>query len=174
MLKLLFATVVAWMSLGATEGKPMDYTVEKQEKRFVIGISVKTSNENFHREGAPLWEKFYRENIAEKIPNRINQNNVGVYTDYEGDYTKPYTYIVGCEVSSLDSIPEGMKGVEMSASPYAIYTAQGEFPQSMLQTWQAIWKSPMKRAYATDIEIYPADFNPQTKPEIKIYIGIDE
>ena len=45
-------------------------TVVKQEKRFVIGIPIRTSNENgrFQREVPPLWDKFYRENLAQKIP----------------------------------------------------------------------------------------------------------
>ena len=68
---------------------------------------MRTSNEHFYKEALPLWMKLYRD--KGKIPNRINKEMVAVYTDYESDQTKPFTYLVGCEVSSLDQIPEGLK-----------------------------------------------------------------
>lgn len=148
-------------------------TVVKQEKRFVIGIPIRTSNENgrFQREVPPLWDKFYRENLAQKIPNKVNQNLLAVYTDYEGDYTKPFTYMIGCEVSNLSTIPEGMRGIELEPSSYAVFTAKGAFPQSMMQAWQSIWTSIVKRSYTTDFEVYKPDFNPQDNPEIRIFIA---
>lgn len=154
----------------------MNYTIEKKEKRYVIGIPIKTSNESghFQKEVPPLWDKFHRENMAGKIPNKINQDLLAVYTNYEGDYTKPFTYLIGCEVSSLDNIPEKMIGIEVRASLYAVFIAKGAFPQSMSSTWQAIWGSGVKRSYITDFEVYRSDFNPQNNPEVKIYIAIDK
>lgn len=151
----------------------MSYAKEIQAKKLVIGIPIKTSNENgrFQKEVPPLWGRFYSENLAEKIPHRLNKNLLAVYTQYEGDYTKPFTYLIGCEVSSLDIIPEGMIGIEIPASPYTVFTAKGPFPQSMMYTWQSIWNSGVKRSYTTDFEVYTPDFNPQNNPEIKIYIG---
>jgi predicted transcriptional regulator YdeE len=51
---------------------------------------------------------------------------------YEGDYTKPYSWILGCEVSSLDEIPEGLVGKVIPESKYAVFTTQGEFPQGLI------------------------------------------
>ncbi len=154
---------------------PVTYVKEKQMKRLVIGIPIRTSNENgrFQKDVSPLWDRFFREKIADKIPNKTGQSPIAVYTDYEGDYTQPFTYILGYEVFSLKEIPEGMRGVEISPSPYAVFTAKGEFPKSMVQTWQTVWKSDLPRSYTTDFEIYPSDFNPQKKPEVRIYIGLE-
>lgn len=151
----------------------MSYNIEKKDNQYVIGIQIRTSNENgrFQREVPPLWDKFYRENLAEKIPNKIDQNLLAVYSDYESDYTKPFNYLIGCEVSSLKTIPENMVGIKIEPSRYAVYTAKGSFPQSMINAWQTIWRSDVKRAYTTDFEIYKPDFNPQGNPEIKIYIA---
>ena len=149
----------------------MDYSHEKKATLRVIGIPIRTSNANFQKEVPLLWEKFFRENLGGKIPHRINQNLMSVYTDYEGDYTQPFTYLIGCEVSSLDDIPAGMRGIEIPAAPYAVFTAKGVFPQSMGQTWQAIWNSDVERSYTADFEIYGSDFNPQNNPEVKIYIA---
>jgi predicted transcriptional regulator YdeE len=178
MLKLIQWAVVALFvcqSLEAhipTEGQIMHES--KEEKRYVIGISIKTSNEHFLKEAPPLWEKFYAEKLSDKTPNRLNQNLLALYTEYEGAFTKPYTYVIGCEVANLDIIPEGMIGVEIPASENAVYTVKGPFPQAMMQAWQNIWSSPLKRSYTTDFEVYPPGFNQQALPEIKIYIALDK
>ena len=152
----------------------MNYKNETQGKKFVIGVAIKTSNESgrFQTEVPLLWEKFYRENTADKIPHRKNKDLLAVYTDYEGDYTQPFTYIIGCEVTDLKSIPQGMVGVEIPSSSYAVFSTEGPFPQSMGQTWQAIWNSPLKRSYTTDFEVYGPDFNPQNNPHVQINIAV--
>ncbi len=142
----------------------------KVEKIFVVGLSIVTSNETFQTEGVPLWGRFFTDNIAEKIPGRVNSDLLAVYTNYQGDFTKPFTYILGCEVANLNQIPEGMVGLEIDEATYSLYTAKGEFPGSMLETWRAIWTST-NRAYTTDFEVYPSDFNPAANPEIKIFIA---
>ncbi len=152
----------------------MSFSTQKKEKKYVIGIPVRTSNQDgrFLKDVPPLWEQFHREGLAEKIPGRLNHDLLAVYTDYEGDYTKPFTYIIGCEVKSLKHIPEGMIGIEVPPSEYAIFIATGEFPKSMMITWQNIWHSGIKRSYTTDFEVYSSSFNPQNNPEVRIYIAI--
>lgn len=152
--------------------KNMGYDLETQGKKWVIGVPIKTSNARFQEEAPLLWQRFYSEGLAEKIPNRIDQNLIVVYTDYEGDYTQPFTYLMGCSVSNLNTIPQGMRGIEIAESPYAVFTAHGPFPEAMVQTWHAIWESHILRSYTTDFEVYPPDFDQQNTPEIKIYIAL--
>lgn len=149
----------------------MSYIKENHPKKCVIGISVRTSNEHFQSEALPLRDRFLGERLAEKIPHRLNQSILCVYTDYEGDYTKPFTWLIGCEVSDLKVIPQGMVGIEIPASSYAVFTATGPFPESMMVAWTSIWQSDVKRAYTTDFEVYGPDFNPQKNPRVKIYIA---
>ncbi len=151
----------------------MNYSKEKIEKKYVIGVPVRTTNEDGHflKDVPPLWERFHRERLAEKIPDRLNHDLLAVYTDYESDYTKPFTYIIGCEVKSLTSIPDEMIGIEIPPAEYALFTAKGEFPKSMMLTWQNIWRSGIQRSYTTDFEIYASDFNPQNNPIVRIYIA---
>jgi predicted transcriptional regulator YdeE len=141
-------------------------------KMYVVGISVRTSNQQFQQEALPLWDRFIRENMGGMIKGRLNQKLLAVYTDYEGDYTKPFSYLIGCEVSNLENIPSGMIGMEIPTASYQVFTAHGEFPQSMLVAWQKIWNFDNYRAYTTDFEVYPADFNPQNNPQIDIFIAI--
>ena len=70
---------------------------EQKEPFYVVGISVRTSNENQQaaKDIPALWQRFMSENIADKIPNKSSNKVYAVYTDYESDHTKPYTTIIG-------------------------------------------------------------------------------
>lgn len=152
----------------------MNYTTEKLKQKFLIGIELKTTNENGRAaiEIPQHWEKFYKENVLAHIPHKVSNDIYALYTDYEGDHTKPYSCIIGCEVSSLDQIPEGMVGREIPRASYAVLTAPGPFPSSLIETWYKIWNSSLKRAYKHDLEVYRAGFDPEKKPEVKVYIGV--
>src|SRR5579872_3169295 len=116
----------------------MVYSIEKlSEKRF-IGLALRTNNEECSSTMPAHKERFFKENTLAKIPNKKNGNILALYTDYEGDYTKPYSWILGCEVSSLDKIPEGLIGKVIPAARYAVFTTQGEFPQGLIAAWQEV------------------------------------
>ncbi len=152
----------------------MTYTIEHLPKKYFIGLAVKTTNENWQciRDITELKEKFFHEHIEKKIQNQINKNVLAVYTDYEADFTKPYTFCFGKEVSTLESIPEGLRGIEIAPSSYAVFTATGKFPDSIGKTWNTIWNEKLKRSYTLDFELYPENFDPDANPEVKIYIAI--
>jgi predicted transcriptional regulator YdeE len=149
----------------------MSHKIEKGEKKFVIGIHIRTSNALIQTQAPLLWDRFYRENIGKKIPNKVSHDLLALYTEYEGDYRQPFTYLLGYEVADLLHIPSGMKGVEISPSAYTIFTAKGEFPASLAHAWQTVWSAPLNRSYTTDFEVYPPDFLPQNKTEISLYIA---
>src|SRR5579883_1895145 len=83
------------------QGVDMQHTVEHQKKKFFIGLELRTNNEECSSAMPAHKERFFGENVPSKIPNKVNGNILALYTDYEGDYTKPYSWILGCEVSSL-------------------------------------------------------------------------
>ncbi|MBP9842272.1 MAG: effector binding domain-containing protein, partial [Simkaniaceae bacterium] len=136
-------------------------------------LELKTDNEKSSLEMPAHQEKFFKENVPAKIPNKMSENIFALYTDYEGDYTKPYSWILGCEVSSLDEIPVGLVGKVIPESEYAVFTTQGEFPQGLISAWQAVWKSDLPRSYTSDFELYRSTFHPQENPEVKVYIAVD-
>ena len=82
----------------------------------IIGISVRTTNQNNQAQEdlTKLWEQFISENFNEKIPNKISNEILAIYTDYQSNHTQEYTTIIGVPVSSLDEIPEGMKKGDMA------------------------------------------------------------
>ena len=145
----------------------------QKESFSIIGIGIHTSNQTAMEELPELWEKFNIEDIKNKIPNRINDDLLAVYTDYEGDYTKPYLYILGCEVSSVEIVPEGMIAKKIPSAKYEIFTPNGKIPEIVVETWQQIWtpQIDVQRTYAADFEVYKISGNSQN-PEVQIYIGI--
>lgn len=149
------------------------YTIESQTEKFFIGLELRTNNQECSITMPAHKDKFFNENILAKIPNKINNNIFALYTDYEGDYTKPYSWILGAEVSNLNSVPDGLVAKIIPQSKYAVFTTKGEFPQGLIAAWQAIWSSGLARLYTSDFELYRAEFNPQTNPEVKVYIAID-
>ncbi len=151
----------------------MNYRLEHQPAKFFIGLELRTHNGECSSTMPAHKERFFKENIYEKIPNKSTGDILALYTDYEGDYTKPYSWILGCEVSTLDTIPEGLVGKVIPESQYAVFTTQGEFPQGLVSVWKAVWELPLSRLYTSDFEVYRSDFDPIHQPQVQVYIAID-
>ncbi|EPB65682.1 hypothetical protein ANCCEY_15253, partial [Ancylostoma ceylanicum] len=106
------------------------------EPFHVIGISVRTTNE--HQQGVKdigefVELVFFSENVAGNIPNKTNADIYAIYTDYEGDFTKPYTTIIGCRVQHLDDIPEGMTARSFEGGNYLHLTARGNLHNGLVE-----------------------------------------
>ena len=149
--------------------------MEKLAQFYLIGISVRTSNENGQAmtDIPALWNKFMSENWIEKIPNKKSFDIYSVYTDYESDHTKPYTTLLACQVSSLDSIPEGLVGKTISAATYQKITAKGNIMEGLIYNeWIKIWNSDYKRTYSADFEIYGEKAKDFSNAEVDIYLAV--
>lgn len=141
----------------------------------VIGLKVTTTNENGKsaEDIGQLWQKFMSEGMSGKIPNLINSEILSIYCDYEGDYTKPYDTILGCKVSSLDVIPEGMVGQEFSGGDYAKFTAKGNLTKGVVyNAWIEIWNTDLNRTYLADYEIYGENAQNPEDAVVDIFVGI--
>ena len=150
------------------------YTNVQQPAMFVAGISCKTANTP---EAAPqdipkLWGKFYAENVADKILNKSSDDVIALYCEYEGDYTKPYTVIIGYPVSSLDDLSEGIVGKVVPAGCYARFVASGEHPKAIIEKWGEIWQTPLDRTYTGDYELYGKAFTSQNPQEVEVFVAV--
>jgi predicted transcriptional regulator YdeE len=142
----------------------------------IIGISVRTTNkdnQSAHDIGA-LWEKFFSQNIFEKIPNKLSTEIFSIYTEYESDFTGAYTTFLGVPVTSLDCVPEGLEGRGFPEAHFQKFTAQGDMPEAVLKTWISIWSDDknLKRAYTHDVEVYGEKSRQGPSSEVDIYIAI--
>ncbi|AZJ36215.1 GyrI-like domain-containing protein [Tenacibaculum singaporense] len=148
----------------------------ENEPFYVIGISVRTTNENQQaaKDIPALWQRFMSENIAEQIPNKLSSEVYAVYTDYESDYTKPYTTIIGCKVSEIGNVPEGFMSKKIAAPNYKTYVAKGSLVENIVYNkWLEIWDEDINRAYTSDYEVYGAKSTDPTNAEVEIFIGIN-
>lgn len=143
----------------------------------IIGISTRTTNKDSQalKDLGALWGRFFSESIAEKIPHKISDEILAVYTDYQSDYTEEYSTIIGMKVSSLDEIPEGMIGREFPAENFQLFTAKGEMPKAVGEKWMEIWsKDPqLKRKYTYDYEVYGAKSQNGENSEVDIFIAVE-
>ncbi len=152
------------------------YEVIQKPAILLIGIDCRTSNapEAGPQDIPKLWGRFYGEDILSRIPNKTSSEVIALYCDYEGDYTQPYSVVIGCPVSSIDTIPEGMVAKTIPASSYAVFRATGDHPKALIETWGNIWKQPsLERTYASDFELYGDKFVSGSPKEVEVYIGID-
>jgi len=145
------------------------------EQCYIIGLSVRTTNENGQSatDIPLLWHRFMSEGIAAKIPNKAGDEIYSVYTDYELDHTRPYTTLLGCRVTDLNHVPEGMTGKVIEGGEYLELTAKGKLSDNIVfAEWQKIWASDLPRTYQSDFEVYgPKSQNPDDA-EVNIYLSV--
>ncbi len=132
---------------------------------YLMGLPLRTSPKQAQAEIGAQWERFFHEKWLETIPNRLNDILYGLYINYEGDYQDPYTLIIGAQVSSIRSVPEGLMAYEIPAQTYAQFQVEGELPQALIAKWIEIWDTPLERTYSADFERYDGG-------DISIFIGI--
>lgn len=145
------------------------------QKFSVIGISVRTTNENGQasQDIPALWNKFMTERISEKIPNKVDSSIYCIYTEYEKDHTKPYTTILGCKVENLDIIPNGMVGKTFDEATYTKHIAKGNILQGMVfGEWTKIWNSDLDRTFTADFEVYGEKTQNPEKAEVDIFVAV--
>jgi predicted transcriptional regulator YdeE len=148
---------------------------QKIQKFSVIGISVRTTNENGQagQDISALWNTFMTEGIAEKIPNKMDSSIYCIYTEYEKDHTKPYTTILGCKVANLDTIPAEMVGKTIEEVTYTKHIAKGNIFQGIVfNEWTKIWNSDLDRTFTADFEVYGEKAQNPENAEVDIFIAV--
>lgn len=146
----------------------MKYEIVTLEKREIAGYSIRTTNHGSQAmiDIGRMWQEFFEKNLIQDIDNKLGQTVIGLYTEYEGDFTKPYTFMCGCEVSS---------GVETKIIPegeYAKFTVYGDAKSALGPIWQYVWQSDLNRDYKSDFEEYHFDFDENGHQTIDVYIGL--
>jgi predicted transcriptional regulator YdeE len=147
------------------------------QKFNVIGISIRTTNENGQsaKDLETLWGKFWGDEIQKQIPNKVNDDIYAVYTDYETDFTGPYTAIIGSPVSSLENIPEGFVGITIENAVYEKFISKGKMPGAVFATWMEIWQNKdLNRAYKADFTIHGKKYYDGDNAAVETFISVKE
>jgi len=146
----------------------------KVEPFMLIGISIRTTNENAQSsiDIAGLWQKFLGENILDKIPGKLDDTVYSLYTEYESDHTKPYTTIIGCKVSDLSAVPQGMIGKKFDGGDYIKTSARGNIMKNLVvDEWSRIFELDIERAYSADFEVFGEKAKDPANAEVDFYIA---
>ena len=160
----------------------MSPKIVDQPEFTVIGIKVRTNNaQEMTGKGviASHWDRFFKDGILEKIPNKADSTIYAVYTNYASDRNGDYDLVLGAKVKNASSIPPGMVAVIVPSGKYAVLTsAKGPVGKVVATEWQEIWRledqSQLsgKRAYKTDFELYDERSRDPQNSQVDIYIGI--
>lgn len=154
----------------------MKYEIVELEEKVVVGIKIKTTNQDGKamQDIGMTWQKLFENGIYEKIPNKVNGKTIGLYTEYEGDYTKPYTFIAGAEVSQEVQMGKELESIIILKGKYAKFIITGDVQNSVGQAWKEIWNMDLKRKYTCDFEEYQNNSEDMQKQEIHIYIALED
>jgi predicted transcriptional regulator YdeE len=147
----------------------------------VIGIAARTTNaKEMSGEGviADQWKRVMAGGIIEQITNRADSSIIAMYTDYESDASGEYTFLIGANVTSIDSIPEGMVAKQVPSARYAIFTSEnGPVWNVVPEAWQKIWSTTAsemggERAFLADFEIYDERAADPQNAVVDVWVGI--
>lgn len=136
----------------------------------VAGISAITANETAAEDINALWERFFKEQIGQKLRHKTDDVIYAVYSDYEGDHTKPFRVTLGYRSTGPESAD--LHQITVQPQEYAILSAAGEQPKALMETWSAIWASDLDRSFKTDFEAYGPRFFQDGLHEILVHVGV--
>jgi predicted transcriptional regulator YdeE len=146
----------------------------------VIGIETRTNNSAESTSDGAIpkqWQRLFQEGVLNRIPDRLDQSVVAVYTNYASDWNGDYTYILGAKVKPGTKAPAGMVAVSIPAGKYVGFiSAQGPSPQVVPDTWKQVWAyfqvpGNPPRAYGADYEVYD-DMADPNNVQVKLFIGV--
>lgn len=155
----------------------MKTRLQNMKSMRLIGLALpsKTTNQNGQsmKDCGELWTRFEKEDVFSKIPNKLSNEVLAVYHDYEGDHTQPFSYFIGCKVGEGTKIPEGLNSITIPSGNYQKIIAKGKMPDCIANAWEEIWKSDIPRSFKTDFEVYDERSQDWSHAEVDIYLFVE-
>ena len=145
----------------------------------VIGMELKTTindGRNF-KEIPAFWGEIMQQDMLSKIPNKSNDAvSLGICLDFKQE-DGSFSYIIACEVSSTDDIPEEMITKTIPDAEYAVFTCKGPLPdsiQNMVKYIHDEWfqKSEYNHAGTAEFELYDERCTGGVDCEVDIYVPV--
>lgn len=141
------------------------------KEKTIFGLSARTNNQNemnpIGGKIAPLVNRF---DELVQVNYRAGARVYSIYYDYESDASGDYSILVGAD--SVESSVVELQEVTIQEGNYLVFSAQGQVPHIVIETWVKIWSyfasedCAHTRAYLTDFEFY------KSQHEIEIHIGV--
>jgi predicted transcriptional regulator YdeE len=142
----------------------------------LIGLALKTKTTNVNEQSGidcgNLWQEFEKGKYAEMIPNKLTDEVLAVYHQYEGDNTKPFSYFIGCKVKDDTEVPAGLDTLTIAKGTYQKIEAKGIMPDCVINAWKEIWVSDIPRSYKMDFEVYDERSMDWSNAEVDLYLSV--
>ena len=153
------------------------YTVELEETKLV-GLALKEKTTNVNEQSSidcgNLWQEFEKGKYAEMIPNKLSDEILAVYHQYEGDHTQPFSYFIGCKVKAGTEAPAGLETLTIAKGTYQKIDAKGKMPDCVANAWKEVWISDIPRSYKMDFEVYDERSKDWSNAEVAVYLSVEE
>lgn len=151
----------------------MEYETVTLKDKWVEGLEIVTTNsEKGMQQIGALWQTFFATGMMEKMEHPANAYTIGLYTEYEGDHTKPYHFVVGKEVTCPSDSLEDRIVKKIVGGKYARFIVRVDMQQAVSDFWNEIWHMNLDRKYSCDFEEYRGMV--EGKQEIHMYISLKE
>jgi predicted transcriptional regulator YdeE len=152
----------------------MSYEVVYLKEKTVAGIEIRTSNNdpNMGKAIGETWQQFFSGGIYKSIPNKKNDNSIGLYTNYEDKVNGAYDVMVCCEISKEEDLPSEIEVKKIIEGKYAKFVVKGQIEKAVAKCWTEIWAMNLDRKYSFDFEEYISG-SEMDNAEINIYISIN-
>ena len=150
----------------------MNYEIVTLQEKTVVGKSIMTTNENGQSmtDIGGMWQQFIGGDVLSTIQNKTDGKGIGLYTDYEGDATKPYRFMCCVEVSQSGNTE--LETRTISGGKYAKFTVKGNVMTAVGEAWEKIWNMDLDRKFDCDFELYHYDSEDMDNQTIDIYISL--
>lgn len=162
----------------ADQGGSLKPQIIERASFTVIGIKIRTNNQagDIPRQ----WDRFFKEGVLGRIPNKLDADILAVYTRYASDHNGDYDYLIGARVRDASAAPEGMVADIIPEARYAVLTTErGPVGKVVSEAWQKIWTLEEtgglggRRTYRADFEVYDQRSRDPENSQVEIYVGIE-
>jgi len=163
-------------------GGALQPRIVKQGEFSIIGIEAHTNNAKEMGKDRIIprqWERFFKENLLEKIPSKTDNAILALYTDYASDRNGDYTFVLGARVKDGSSVPQGFVLKKFPKGHYAVITTEkGAVGTVVSEAWKKIWnledRSELggRRSYNSDFEVYDQRSRDPLNSQVDIYVGV--
>ena len=112
--------------------------VTQIDEKIIRGVKIRTKNaDETNPETSKitgLWQRFY-EDVAPRLAK--NASILGVYCNYESDFTGEFDVVAGTDMLEGNGISDA---VTIQAGKYLVFEGRGAMPQAVIDTWSKIWE----------------------------------
>lgn len=153
----------------------MKYEIVYLSEKIVVGLMKETTNINNKavNDIGLLWQEFLQSGVYKQIDDKLNNRAIGLYTDYQGDFTKPYNFFACCEVGKANDVTEPLVSKKILSGKYAKFIVKGNVQKAVGEFWSELWNMNLDRKYSCDFEEYQNNTDDMENAEIHIYISLN-